>query len=611
MANKITYVFEFDDKGRVKVDNLTKGFVKLETAMKKVTNETAAQAAASSKANAALGNTISNAGLAGAVLTETGRTISDFNYGIRGVANNLSQLSTLFITLIGKQEETGLKGFKSAMSSLGQQLMGPMGIIIAFQLVITVIEGFSMANDEAKESTENLTQALDEQMLIFDSLAKDILKYNVNGKALKRSVATLRAEFKDFAGAYDNLTDKGEESVKNLIEQFIAHQDLQKEIKLTREQLKGAVVGSREYEITQNRLIKLVLKRTESEKIFGKQAKKRNKDEKILIEGSIDFYEAQIAILRKAQGFASDQESFTALQDRIDELSDLVDRITGLKDQLDIAVDEELEALLSRDVDFDISINDLKFKNTEFPDFIDDLDEYVDGFLKQRGKASLTQKILGLEPASREKDLKALEREIDMRFTPLLRQTDEYRAAVKAINDKWDEKDEKTLDKNNKAESKARFDHWNGLAKGFASFMNNIALLNEGNKDLARASIIASAAATSIGIWEAWFVDDKVSPPPIKLAGAIATQAALVASTAAALKSLNTNTPIGGAGSAATGSSASPQFNVVGQEVGQMGQLASAITGQTGEPIRAYVVLDDVNSAAELDNKITTSGSIG
>ena len=44
---------------------------------------------------------ISSSGLAGATLTELGRTISDMPYGIRGVTNNLSQLSTLFITLNG------------------------------------------------------------------------------------------------------------------------------------------------------------------------------------------------------------------------------------------------------------------------------------------------------------------------------------------------------------------------------------------------------------------------------------------------------------------------------------------------------------------------------
>ena len=54
----------------------------------------------------AMGQQASNTGLAGATLTEFGRTISDANYGIRGIANNLSQLSSLFITLVAKQKES-------------------------------------------------------------------------------------------------------------------------------------------------------------------------------------------------------------------------------------------------------------------------------------------------------------------------------------------------------------------------------------------------------------------------------------------------------------------------------------------------------------------------
>ena len=78
---------------------------------------------------------ISSSGLAGATLTELGRTISDMPYGIRGVTNNLSQLSTLFITLMAK---TG--GTTKALELLKLQLNGPLGIILAFQGVIAAID---------------------------------------------------------------------------------------------------------------------------------------------------------------------------------------------------------------------------------------------------------------------------------------------------------------------------------------------------------------------------------------------------------------------------------------------------------------------------------------
>ena len=60
---------------------------------------------------------MNKSGLAGATLVELGRTISDMPYGIRGVANNLSQLSTLFVTLISTSG-----GFKDALTVLKQTL---------------------------------------------------------------------------------------------------------------------------------------------------------------------------------------------------------------------------------------------------------------------------------------------------------------------------------------------------------------------------------------------------------------------------------------------------------------------------------------------------------
>ena len=99
-TNKLTYVVEVNDKGKVKIDGLTRSFVKADNAVKKLTADIKEQQVAMAGATKdGLNPMIDKTGLAGATLVELGRTISDFNYGIRGVANNLSQLSTLFITL--------------------------------------------------------------------------------------------------------------------------------------------------------------------------------------------------------------------------------------------------------------------------------------------------------------------------------------------------------------------------------------------------------------------------------------------------------------------------------------------------------------------------------
>ena len=98
---------------------------------------------------------ISSAGLAGATLTEFGRVISDANYGIRGIANNLSQLSFLFITLISKTQTAA-----AAFKLLWRQLMGPLGLILAFQAVISVIEYFAINQDKAAKAAKDFEKQI-------------------------------------------------------------------------------------------------------------------------------------------------------------------------------------------------------------------------------------------------------------------------------------------------------------------------------------------------------------------------------------------------------------------------------------------------------------------
>jgi len=136
-----------DGKAQASVQGLTKGFVDLDTALNKVKTSTSQ----ASKATEDLGkknlDMMSKAGLAGATLTEIGRTISDLPYGIRGVANNISQLSTLFVTLVST---TG--GLSNAIKLLRTQLAGPLGVVLAIQAVVAALDYF--AGRSAKATAE-------------------------------------------------------------------------------------------------------------------------------------------------------------------------------------------------------------------------------------------------------------------------------------------------------------------------------------------------------------------------------------------------------------------------------------------------------------------------
>ena len=160
--NRIIFSIEFTEKGAIrKIGTATVSVKKFEAELKKATI-----------ANKQFNNTLSgregmttNAGLAGATLTELGRTISDMPYGIRGVANNLSQLSTLFTTMVAKVD-SNVKGFARvgrAFKMLKAQMMGPLGIVLIFQAAISALDFFAGSTRNATKEVDALTKALAKQ----------------------------------------------------------------------------------------------------------------------------------------------------------------------------------------------------------------------------------------------------------------------------------------------------------------------------------------------------------------------------------------------------------------------------------------------------------------
>jgi len=229
MANRINFTFEFDDKGRVKVDQLGKSFKNVDRAINAATKSLRDQATALKGVEAGNKSLISDAGLAGATLTELGRTISDANYGIRGMANNLSQLSTLFITLVSKRGG-GITGVSLAFKQLGRQLMGPLGIILAFQGLIALLENFAINGNKAKEAAEDLTDTFANQLKTMNALQRTMAgvfgeekgTLVVGGKRTK----ALRLEFKEFDKAVVALEKNGKLNNKTLTETFAEFQRL-------------------------------------------------------------------------------------------------------------------------------------------------------------------------------------------------------------------------------------------------------------------------------------------------------------------------------------------------------------------------------------------------
>ena len=163
MAEKKSYIYEIivdTQKGTAKINGTAVALDKLEGKLKAVSRE-------ATTVGKNMGQVTDKTGLAGAAVVELGRTISDSNYGLTAMANNMSQLSTLMITLIAT---TG--GVKKGFQAMWTAIKGPLGIILAIQIVITLMEKFAMGAKDAKDQIQESVNLLDSQLAINTELIK-------------------------------------------------------------------------------------------------------------------------------------------------------------------------------------------------------------------------------------------------------------------------------------------------------------------------------------------------------------------------------------------------------------------------------------------------------
>lgn len=144
----------------------------------------------------------SDTGASTSATLELGRVFSDAPYGIRGVANNIQQLaSNLFFMSKKTNEATGKTvGFGGAIGGLLKNLIGPAGILVAFQAGVALLDYLSVNTDKATNS-----------------------------------VSELKEEFNDLANA---MSSNANVSVKKYIELLKDKQFLEKEVIKSTEKLK-------------------------------------------------------------------------------------------------------------------------------------------------------------------------------------------------------------------------------------------------------------------------------------------------------------------------------------------------------------------------------------
>ena len=171
--------------------------------------------ALNSKMNQSSGAT----GLASSSALEFGRIVSDAPYGIRGMANNVSQLaSQLSYASIAIDSATGKAiGFSGALKGMWKAMMGPLGILLAFQVVIASIDYFYGSTKKAEEATDDLSDAFSK---LYGEITESILKLEVYAEVYEGATVGSNKH----TAALKELKDLGFDPAIHAIDEFIEKQ---------------------------------------------------------------------------------------------------------------------------------------------------------------------------------------------------------------------------------------------------------------------------------------------------------------------------------------------------------------------------------------------------
>ena len=590
---------------------------------------------------------IKDTGLAGATLTEFGRTISDLPFGIQGVANNLSQLSTLFITLVAKSKDGGssMVGFRNAIDRLLEQLKGPLGFILAFQTVISLLDFFSRRTKKAEEDLSSFNDTLSKNILIseqFKALLDDANVSLIERERILKAASNRHSQLQKILSD-ENLT---QEERNRRAERFLELEDAR--LKLTKEsQREEKQLFAARDNLTQKQaeLNELKAKENEFDEGFVVTAETRtaaiNEVEKaekelnlvtqafITLQGQLaNVSVLQTELLKSNTKAKNDNVKVTITQESL--FDDFVkSQLAGIE----LTREKEISALKQRALSFekfqegkDLIIR--LSKNAELKVLQDLLDSNrvfgIERIKIEQEIARITGELLD----NTQDKIKKTTKESKTKFQKDLEEISALLGQIENIANMFTDaelsrEEAKTVALNNELRERLRNEN---LSKEERIRINKEIENNElklqkrrdeiaeRNFKLQKAFAIAQAAINT-----ALAVSDVLAREKTGLIGKTAAAiiiGALGAAQIAAIASTKfvptaTSVP-GGVGAVGAGRSArgvqDPSFNIVG--TGQQFQLAQVIAQRTGEPIRAFVVSGDVRTGLALDRNIINSSKI-
>ena len=159
-VNNIIYKIQVDTaSGEVNIDGVTKSFEQADKAFLKLKGDLTKGLPNATKE---MNQLRSASGGATTSVLELGRVVSDAPYGIRGMANNVSQLASNMLFTSQQIDKTTGKviGLGGVLKDMGKVFMGPLGLLFLIQGAIAALDFFKGTATKAKKSVADLTKSV-------------------------------------------------------------------------------------------------------------------------------------------------------------------------------------------------------------------------------------------------------------------------------------------------------------------------------------------------------------------------------------------------------------------------------------------------------------------
>jgi len=538
---------------------------------------------------------------------ELGRVLSDMPYGIRGVANNLQQLaSNLFFMSKATDAATGKSvGFLGAIGKVLKGLIGPAGILIAFQGIIAAFDFFSQKTKKAEEDLGNFGGTVAKSGSNLKILKQALEEGTISTEEANRAVNKANLEYKDLNLKLDENNQLTKDSVERIddkidaIERLAKAQALQALLEAEYEKI-GKARADLDADLAEKglKLKDLEIRKKEFEaKLEGKQGTARRKLQRDFLRVNEKQGFKLIDNFNKieTEGKKSIDSIINQLneEDLFDELfkgkgkdsgekfagkfvESYYNEIAGIQD---VVPDEDFDGISDTAKITGQIILKPKIDNPD-PEDLEDLTFYLDKYKQlMSGVSDFLQGETDRQLTIEQNKTNVLNKELNDRLLNENLSKDE-RAKIQnqiAIND------EELRKKQNKIKKKA-FDTQKAFNISIAVADTIVAGISAAKQEYGGAFAKIAAMTAVIGAGMA--------------------QVAVIARQKFQPESAQTPTNIGAASGGAAGASerSEPSFNIVGRSNDNL--LINAIQAQFGKPLKAYVVSRDVTNQQQLDGMI-------